>query len=209
MQLRPSTAPVDDPFFAPVRRRHPDVDVVVLPVPPPPEGVPSDPADGTDGTDTTDPTALLARVEAVARGWWGLLAQRYPVSDEVGAEPRAGFRFGPEEHQVRATARVTTRLADGEAALADLRDALAGDGWMVERPPGDVPRVTAALDDLVLTASHAPGSGAFLLSVSSASVSVGVVTARDLVAGDPGTPGTPGDPGAPGATGATGATGGQ
>ena len=89
---------------------------------------------------------------------------------------------------MRATARVTTRLAGGEAALADLRDALADDGWVVERLPGDVPRVTAALDDLVLTASHAPGSGAFLLSVSSASVSVGVVTARDLVAGDPGTP---------------------
>jgi len=36
MELRPPTEPIDDPFFAAVRRRHPDVDVVLLPPPDPP-----------------------------------------------------------------------------------------------------------------------------------------------------------------------------
>ena len=133
---------------------------------------------------THRPAAALERVEAVTRHWWALLAERHPFCEEVGSEPQAGFRFGPDESQVRATARVTTRLAGGEAALADLRDGLADDGWAVDRAPGDVPRITAALDGLLLTASHAPVSGAFLLAVSSDAVTVGVVTARGLVAGD-------------------------
>ncbi len=33
MELRPPTEPIDDPFFAALRRRHPDVDVVLLPPP--------------------------------------------------------------------------------------------------------------------------------------------------------------------------------
>ncbi|MDQ4054252.1 MAG: hypothetical protein M3237_16320 [Actinomycetota bacterium] len=36
MELRPPTEPTNDPFFAAVRHRHPEVDIVLLPPPEPP-----------------------------------------------------------------------------------------------------------------------------------------------------------------------------
>ena len=41
MSLRPATGPVGDPFFARVRRRHPDLDLVLLPPEAPDAGTPA------------------------------------------------------------------------------------------------------------------------------------------------------------------------
>ena len=112
-------------------------------------------------------------------------ADPHPVGD-AAPHPEARFRFGADEGQVRATARVVTRLPAGETVLDRLRGELERHGWAVGREPGSVPRVTGALDGLELLASYAAGSGAFALTVSSEPLAVGVVAARALVAGPDG-----------------------
>ena len=62
MELRPPGTPIDDPFFAAVRRRHPDVDLVVLP----PDAPEEEPAATVDD----------ATVERAAEPW----SRRPPTS---------------------------------------------------------------------------------------------------------------------------------
>ena len=102
MEIRPSGAPIDDPFFAAVRRRHPDVDLVVLPPTAPDE----EPAETVDDA-TVDRTIEL--VEAFAHELWVAVA---PLSE---TEPETRLRFGERESEVQATARLVDRRDDGYA----------------------------------------------------------------------------------------------
>ncbi len=175
MELRGNDVPVDDPFFAPVRARHPDVDIVVLPAPTtPPAG--SGP-DGETHLDAPDPTEALARVEAATRPL--LTALDAPQ----GTHPETTFRFGVEEGVVRATAAAVAHLEHGAVALDRLHHLLLAHGWEVLRPAGGVPRITGAHEGLSVTASYAAATQTFLLTVSSEPLPVGVVDARALVAG--------------------------
>ena len=63
MSLHPAPGPVGDPFFARVRRRHPDVDLVLLPPEPPEAGRPARPEPGAEQALAAD----RAEVEAEAR----------------------------------------------------------------------------------------------------------------------------------------------
>ena len=63
---RPPTDPIDDPFFAAVRRRHPDVDLVVLP--------PEEPATRSPAQVPPDEVAAARlRVVAEAARWWAVV----------------------------------------------------------------------------------------------------------------------------------------
>jgi hypothetical protein len=165
MKLQPSSAPLDA-FFAPVRRRHPDVDLVVLPAPEP-----------TPSGATVDQAQVLETLERVARA-----AERLEAA-ALGSTtaPPAGLGFGPEDGTVVASARAGATTPDGFGALVALRGALEGDGWRIRRLAGAVERLSGARGDLRLQASYAEATGALLLEVSSEPMYVGRARARALV----------------------------
>lgn len=169
MQLRPSTAPITDPFFAALRRRHRDVDVVLVPTRPP--GAVPDPV------SDDDVAGALARVATETRLLWAAVV---PDADD---EPDVRFGFGADPASVRAVARVVAHRDDGFEVLVRLRHELESHGWALHRPPGaGVERLSGVLDDLDLGASYAARSGALLLTVTSESLVVGAGRARELAA---------------------------
>jgi hypothetical protein len=168
MEIRPSGAPIDDPFFAVVRRRHPDVDLVVLP----PEAPDEEPVETVDDATVDRATEL---VEAFADGLWVAVAPRSQT------EPGASLRYGDRESEVQAVARVVDRRDDGYAVLVRLRHELELRGWTIRRPPGALERLTASLDGGRLMASYAEETGVVVLELSSAALPVGIERARELV----------------------------
>ncbi|WP_121256264.1 hypothetical protein [Nocardioides ferulae] len=126
-----------DPFWAVVRRRHPDVDIALLP--PPPAADLSGPA--------TPELPALERDEAAARFdaetaalWRRLVGERDP--DEQRAR---WFAAEGDVERYETTWRIdgadpVTAVAAIEAAAATLRD----DGWHVLAPPDGMPRVLAS-----------------------------------------------------------------
>lgn len=164
MRLLPPDTPVTDPFFAAVRRRHPDVDLVLLPAPDtPPDGSTDGSTDDPTGDragDLTDAAAQALRVDLAERAvrlWPGACA----------SEPTTTLRYGSVEDAVRAVARLSGRPDDPAALVASLRTNAA-------TTAGAVVRV-----------SHARTSGLVVLTVTSPDVVVGVRRARALVrAGD-------------------------
>ena len=161
MELQPPTAPLP-PFWAAVRRRHPDLDIVVLP-----DGPPSD--EEADEVDDRAVRSALDKVDAAV--------------DALGAEPPAEARlgYGPEPGTVLARVRLASHREDGPATLNRLRDQLAEQGWDVRRPEGGVARLVGHRDDLHVRASWAEPTGAFLLDVSTDPLPVGNERARKLV----------------------------
>ncbi|MDP2774511.1 MAG: hypothetical protein Q8O61_13240, partial [Nocardioides sp.] len=152
-----------------VRRRHPDVDVVVLPPEPPPV-----PPETPELTTDDEVAATLIRVATLARQLWARAARESTESPEA----RLAYGNGPES--VRATARAVTRRDDGFHVLVALRHELETNGWEVTRPPGAVERMVGHLDDLTVSASYAEATGALLFEVSAESLPVGAPRAREL-----------------------------
>lgn len=158
MELQPPTAPLP-PFLAALRRRHPDMDVVVLP----------DPAPAADRLDD-------AALEAVATGAGAVVAAL------TGADAETRLTYADEVGTVRVRSRGTLD-AGGESALAALRDRLTADGWRVHRLEG-APRLVADREagaDLHLRASYAPSRGVVLVEVTTGALPVGDQRARRLV----------------------------
>ena len=177
MELRAPGVPIDDPFFAALRRRHPDVDLVVLP--PPEPGGPG-PGDGSVRWVADDTVAQIADlVAAAAAELWTAVA---PLS---GREPETRVRYAEREADVRAVAQVVDRRSDGYAVLVRLRHELEERGWFVQRPPSPpgsvLERLVAELDGAHLVASYAEAGGALVLELSSSALPVGVDRARELV----------------------------
>ena len=160
MTLHPADGPIEDPFFAAVRRRHPDIDLVLLP----PEGPPPDPQPGAANLVRTDLETVRARVA------------------ELGVEGEERLELGDLPGTVRATARSLRRtdqisVVDGAVAAA------AGHGWDPQRRPGAVELVLGTRDELRLRMSYAATTGVLVLEVSGPDRPVGRDTARDLVRG--------------------------
>ncbi len=171
MELRPPGSPVDDPLFAAVRRRHPDVDLVVLP--------PAEPE--TEPESAVDDATVARTVELVAETAGRIWSAVAPLSDQ---QPEARLRFAERESEVRAVARVVEKRSDGYALLVRLRHEMEERGWSVQRPPGPevaLERLAAERDGGRLTASYAETSGAVLVELSSAPLPVGTDRARGLV----------------------------
>ena len=170
MELQSRDAPLP-PFFAAVRRRHPDIGIVLLP----PELPADEPIDQpatekqlANAFDLTTGTATRAWAEAVGDGQL----------------PESRFAFGPDEDTVTVRARVSARL-DG-SPLVLLAAALAPSGWEVGQRPGDVSQLVAHRATMQLVASYAVASGAFVLTASSTPRTVGVDRTRELVRIDDG-----------------------
>jgi hypothetical protein len=163
MKLQPPSAPLDA-FFAPVRRRHPDVDIVVLAA--------QEQAPAREPLEEAQVVAALDRIAATAER----------LRDPAIAMPaRAGLGFGPDEGTVVASARSSATTPDGFGALVALRGALEDEGWRVRRLAGAVERLSGVQGDLRVQASYAEETGALLLEVRSDPMFVGRVRARELV----------------------------
>lgn len=174
MELRPLSDPLGDPFFDVLRRRHPDVDVVLLPPVGPPAVPPAAVPPAVEPASDAVVTSTLLRVEAVARGLW------VSVAPDSVDRPRPRCTYGTGPGTVRATARLRTRREDGFHLLVALRHELEADGWAVTRPAGPVERLVGHLDDLTCTASYAEGPGTLLVELASGSLPVGGDRAREL-----------------------------
>ncbi|HEX5862489.1 MAG TPA: hypothetical protein VFY58_11630 [Nocardioides sp.] len=164
MHLLPPSVPLDA-FFASVRRRHPDLDIVVLPTPGPP------PAE-----EPVDEAQLAATLDRVTGAFGRMSAAVLP-----GHSPTARWSFGPAEGTVTAAARCAVRTADGSGALRTLCGMLADESWRIHRVPGAVERIAGTRDDLRVQASYAAGTGAFFVEVRSEPRCVGKARARRLV----------------------------
>jgi hypothetical protein len=167
MKLQPSDAPLGA-FFTPVRRRHPEVDIVVLPA--------AEPATPAEPLDEAQVAATLDQVTTTAGLAWDAMAQ-----PKATAAPTARWRYGTDDGTVLASVRSSTTTPDGSGALVALRGALETGGWRVRRLPGAVERLSGVRGALRVQASYAEGTGALLLEVSSRSMPVGRSRARELV----------------------------
>ena len=185
----------DDPFWSVVRRRHPQVDVVILPaeagraVPTPP-GTPIAP----------DPAMVAAREESgVRRLWVRLVGDLGPVP----ARWDARWIPGGEPDRVRREVTQTADQLPEELVGRPLRerllaaaDALRDQGWHVTLPPRGLPRVLAGRagdhagaeaaawqgrEELQLVAVEA--SRRLVLRFRGVEHAVGADVARQLVAG--------------------------
>jgi hypothetical protein len=163
MKLQPPSAPLDA-FFAPVRRRHPDVDIVVLPTP--------EQAPAGEPLEEAQVVAALDRVAATAERVW---------DPAIATPARARLGFGTDDGTVVASARSSATTREGFGALVALRGALEDDGWRVRRLAGAVERLSGVRGDLRVQASYAEETGALMLEVRSEPMFVGRVRARELV----------------------------
>lgn len=168
MEIHPGNEPIDDPLLAEVRRRHPDVDIVLLP----PERAPGD---AEPGAAEVAAEALI-RVATQARQLWTVVAA------DTSERPEVRYRFGIDPASVRPVSTLTTRRDDGYEVLVRLRHELESDGWDVRRTDGTVERLTGVLDTLDVSASYAEERGVLVFTMSGPSVSVGADRARELTA---------------------------
>lgn len=166
MSLQPAPGPVGDPFFARVRRRHPGIDLVLLP--PEPEAeveVETTPEVGARQTLEDD-------LAVVAEAW------RTLVGDDDAPALRRGTRPGT------ACARVRVVHHDTTDPLPDLGRTAEAHGWRVRRSPGPVARLVAVSPGgSTLEASYAVTQGVAIVQVSGPDNQVGAARARLLTGG--------------------------
>lgn len=165
---------IADPFWSVVRRRHPDLDIVLLP--------PVGPAPETSGLEPRDPDAFAhEHLADIARVWAELVGHGMPLSS-------AQWAPGPTGDSVRHSATLTLGDVEESIALGHLRDAaerLVDGHWRVFVPPTGMPRVTADRDgelgDAHLLFGYAPESRNLFLRLDSTGVPVGERTAYELI----------------------------
>ena len=158
----------DDPFFGEVRRRHPDVDIVLLP----PE------AAASPAPPPVDPAVLAAvpaEHDADTRDLWSQVAR--------GIDPaQATARWAAGE--VTGTVRRDTLLAakgvdavTATAALAGAARALEQAGWHVLAPDSGLPRVLAGrgagAERREVQVVHVPATGRYAVTSRGPSYTVG------------------------------------
>lgn len=147
----PDETPADpaatDPFWAPVRRRHPDVDIVLLPAEQPAEPDPAlpDPEPEPEPAEPIDPDELARDAEAALAALW---AQAVGESDPTEQQSHwlSGERPGTLRHEATWTLEGTTP-EQSTAALQRVAESLGADGWHVLTPPDGLPRVQAGRAD--------------------------------------------------------------
>lgn len=146
----------DDPFWSVVRRRHPDVDIVLLPgEPDQPDAPPDEP----------DPEDLRARAEALGEleGAWQLLAPHVAATAAVGATDPATVRVAPQPggRAVRVLEKAVVGIGQerGTHLLRDVALALGRDGWRLRvATRAERPVLDAQVGTLTLHAEAGPGA---------------------------------------------------
>lgn len=185
------TAATGDPFWSVVRRRHPDVDVVVLPQVPEvrttSEGVVADPETVARQEQEILHRTWDAFVEAAEHGPDGPVTRVPPV---VTGRWLSGSTPDRIRREVSAVVEDPAGLADPTAASALMRRAeetLRTQGWHVLTPSDGLPRLMAGRPEgggrrevLLL---HAPAQGRLVVRVRGPELVVGQAVARDCVAG--------------------------
>ena len=147
-ELQPPSGPLDA-FFTPVRRRHPDVDIVVLPL------------RRRRRRGTLDEAQVDETLERVARTA-GRLGEAAPRLDGC-ARGRVGLRAG-RGHRRRVGSR-QRHAAEGLGAVVGLRGALEREGWRVRRLAGGR-AAGRQRGDVRVRASYAEASGGVLVDLS-------------------------------------------
>lgn len=154
-----------DPFWSVVRRRHPDVDVVVLPAT---DGLAPDAAEvvALPALDRDEQVGEARRVEDEAVTRWAAL---------VGADPtEVVTRWAAGRANGTSRVETTVRLAGadpttGVATVGAAAETLTADGWHVLAPGDGMPRVLAGrgpgLEREELSLVLAPAEGRLVLRV--------------------------------------------
>lgn len=166
----------DDPFWSVVRRRHPDLDIVVLP--------PMQPAPTESGQARQDPESFArTRLAEMDELWATLVGHGLPRID-------ARWVPGPTDESVRRTVTFTLDEIDSTAGLGHLREALPplkAEGWSVFRPPTGMPRVVAdragEFGDASLLFGYAPEQRRLFARLTSTGLVVGSREAMRLIGG--------------------------
>ncbi|MEO5661948.1 MAG: hypothetical protein ABIR39_01575 [Nocardioides sp.] len=167
----------NDPFWSVVRRRHPDIDIVVLP---PDEAPDLTPAPGAEPIHTG---AARTDFEADVADLWDRLGQ---------PEERSSVRWttAPNRGAVALEGRITAEDVDPDEAAATLRRAaerLADAGWHVLVPPDGLPRLSAgqvrSTGRRTVQLVHVPDLARLTLIVRSEPIPVSRNTAATLLGG--------------------------
>ena len=178
-----SEAVASDAFFAVVRRRHPDIDIVLLP-----QDVGDEPGLRAEPADLVDaPAAFDAELT-------GLLPD---VAPGVALPPvRSRWTPGSLTGSVARTALVAAEGVDtvtATQALAAAERSLAASGWHVLAPEDGMPRVLAGRGGTEaeplrreLQVVYVEGRGRYAVSHRVGSFVVGHAVVRELLGGDPG-----------------------
>lgn len=164
----------NDPFWSVVRRRHPDLDIVVLPQ--------TAPSPAESGRQARESAPFAEDQAALADDLWTRL-----VGD--GRPNRAsGWIPGPTHDSVRHRVTLTLQEVNADAGIAHLRTAaalLAAAGWKVFTPPTGMPRLSAErageLGSENLLFGYAQDTGRLFLRLTSTGLPVGARRARTLI----------------------------
>ncbi|QWZ07594.1 hypothetical protein KRR39_19545 [Nocardioides panacis] len=168
-----------DAFFGVVRRRHPDLDIVLLPPQPPEEP----PAERVRAADLVD---VPARFDAELTELLGDVAAGIPL-------PRVRSRWTPGAvtGSVAREALVAAEGVDAVAAtraLAAAERSLTGAGWHVLAPGDGLPRVLAGRGGTEeeplrreVQVVHVEARGRYAVTYRCGSYLVGTGTARGLL----------------------------
>jgi hypothetical protein len=169
------TTPLEaDPFYRELRRRHPDIDIVLLPEAPPESSV--EPAAAPPLPD--QPATVLQDLSDSFDTLWSILTS---LPSSTGEDPR--WRAGTADGEVFAE-RVgrSPGVTDGGALLLDAAAALGARSWDLRVPRGGVPRLLADNAGRSLTLSV--WDGAVTLTVRTESYAVEADIHRALLRGE-------------------------
>lgn len=166
MELQSRDAPLP-PFFAAVRRRHPDVDIVLLP----PDQRAAEP------TGQPEPATELQLANAFDLAT-GTATKVWAAAVGDGQVPDTRFAFGDDPASVTARARLAGPI-DG-SPLVPLAATLTQDGWELAYRAGDISQLVGRRATMHLSATYAAASGSFVVTATSASLPVGADRAREL-----------------------------
>ncbi|BDZ38912.1 hypothetical protein [Microbacterium suwonense] len=169
--------PIDaDPFWSVVRRRHPNLDIALLP--------PTPPAPTLSGLPPRSPEPFARSHLADSDAVWARLVGH--------GMPQTATRWipGPTRDSVRHLVTLTLDGVDSALGLGHLRgtaDLLVTDGWRVFTPPTGMPRVTAdhdgELGDEHLLIGYAPETRRLFLRLTSTGLPVDERRAQELIGG--------------------------
>ena len=167
------TTPLEaDPFYRELRRRHPDIDIVLLPEAPPDAAAAASEAPPLP----PEPAAVRQDLGDSFDTWWSVLTG-------LGMAPPGAvsrWRAGTSDDEIFAERVLRTpAVADGSTLLLDAAAALAARSWDVHVPRGGVPRLMAEHAGRTLTLSM--WDGAATLTLRSEPYAVDAATRRALL----------------------------
>lgn len=165
-----------DPFWSIVHRRHPDLDIVLLPPEPP------KPAHSGRPNRAPGPFERL-QWEDMDKLWAILVGHGMPRRNTQWIP-------GPTDDSVRHTITLTLNDVESTAGIGHLREAvelLKNDDWNVFTPPTGTPRIMAdrpgELGDESLLIGYAPVQRRLFARLTSTGLPVDDQVARDLIGG--------------------------